>query len=50
VKTEPKMVQGRRVARDGGRLGWRRVCGRFGMTAAADRKQDGAEGLRAQLI
>jgi hypothetical protein len=50
VKTELRMVQRRRADRDGGWLGLRRVCGHFGTMAAADREQDGTEGLGARLI
>jgi hypothetical protein len=50
VKTEPRMVQRRRVARDGGRLGLRHVSGRYGARMVAAREQDEAEGLGARLI
>jgi hypothetical protein len=50
VKSESRMVQERRAARDGGWLGLCSVRGRYGVRLVAAREQDGAEGHGARLI
>jgi hypothetical protein len=48
-KSEPRMVQRRRAARESGRLGLRCAHGHYGSRTVTAREQDGAEGLGARL-